>query len=88
MGWLPCYKRSWLRADLVAGLTIVALLVPEGMAYGQMAGVPPQTAFYAAPIGLLAFAEAIGPSRSFAAAHRYQISADQELIGLGAANRR
>ncbi len=54
--WLPRYRRSWLRTDLVAGLTIVALLVPEGMAYAQIAGVPPETAFYAAPIGLLAFA--------------------------------
>jgi MFS superfamily sulfate permease-like transporter len=34
----------------------MALLIPEGMAYAQIAGVPPQTAFYAAPIGLLAFA--------------------------------
>ncbi len=37
-------------------------------------------------LALVNFAEAIGPSRSFASAHRYEISADQELIGLGAAN--
>src|SRR5512139_1833598 len=55
-GWLPQYKRSWARSDIVAGLTIVALLVPEGMAYAQLAGVPPEAAFYAAPIGLLMFA--------------------------------
>jgi len=56
INWLPKYERAWLRTDLIAGLTVVALLVPEGMAYAQIAGVPPQAAFYAAPIGLLAFA--------------------------------
>ena len=65
--WLPKYDRSWLRLDLIAGLTIVALLVPEGMAYAQIAGVPPQTAFYAAPIGLLAFA-IFGTSRQLVVA--------------------
>ena len=55
--WLPQYQSAWLRTDLIAGLTIVALLVPEGMAYAQIAGVPPETAFYAAPIGLLLFAD-------------------------------
>lgn len=52
LGWLPQCQRAWLRTDLIAGLTVVAFLVPEGMAYAQIAGVPPQTAFYAAPIGL------------------------------------
>jgi sulfate permease, SulP family len=66
-GWLPQYHRAWLRTDLIAGLTIVALLVPEGMAYAQMAGVPPQAAFYAAPIGLLAFA-VFGTSRQLVVA--------------------
>src|SRR5512136_1753222 len=47
--WLPKYERTWLRADFIAGLTVVALLIPEGMAYAQIAGMPPQTAFYAAP---------------------------------------
>ena len=55
-GWLPGYRRSWFRTDLIAGLTIVALLIPEGMAYAQLAGVPPEAAFYAAPIGLVMYA--------------------------------
>ena len=67
MAWLPQYQRAWLRTDLIAGLTIVALLVPEGMAYAQIAGVPPETAFYAAPIGLLAFA-VFGSSRQLVVA--------------------
>jgi len=40
----------------------VALLIPEGMAYAQIAGVPHQAAFYAASIGLLAFT-ILGTSR-------------------------
>jgi SulP family sulfate permease len=67
LGWLPKYERSWLRLDLIAGLTVVALLIPEGMAYAQIAGMPPQTAFYAAPIGLLAFA-IFGTSRQLVVA--------------------
>lgn len=67
LGWLPKYDRLWLRADLIAGLTIVALLIPEGIAYAQIAGVPPQAAFYAAPIGLLLFA-IFGSSRQLVVA--------------------
>lgn len=62
LAWVPGYQRSWLRFDLVAGLTVCGILVPEGMAYAQLAGVPPEFAFYAAPIGLLAYA-VIGSSR-------------------------
>jgi MFS superfamily sulfate permease-like transporter len=60
--WLPTYQRAWLRRDFIAGLTILALLIPEGMAYAELAGLPPQTAFYAAPIGLLLYA-VFGTSR-------------------------
>jgi sulfate permease, SulP family len=67
LGWLPKYERTWLRTDLIAGLTVVALLIPEGMAYAQIAGMPPETAFYAAPIGLLAFA-IFGTSRQLVVA--------------------
>jgi SulP family sulfate permease len=65
--WLPTYDRRWLRPDLIAGLTVVALLVPEGMAYAQIAGMPPETAFYAAPVGLLAYA-VLGTSRQLVVA--------------------
>ena len=54
--WLPEYQRVWLRGDVVAGITVLALLIPEGMAYAEIAGLPPQTAFYAAPIGLVLYA--------------------------------
>src|SRR5512139_4248418 len=67
LDWVPGYQRSWLRLDLIAGLTVCAILVPEGMAYAQLAGMPPETAFYAAPIGLLAYA-VLGSSRQLVVA--------------------
>jgi high affinity sulfate transporter 1 len=67
LSWVPGYQRSWLRFDLIAGLTVCAILVPEGMAYAQLAGVPPEYAFYAAPIGLLAYA-LLGSSRQLVVA--------------------
>jgi high affinity sulfate transporter 1 len=65
--WLPQYNRSWLRPDVIAGLTVVALLVPEGMAYAELAGLPPETAFYAAPAGLILYA-IFGTSRQLVVA--------------------
>jgi len=49
--------------DIIAGLTVCAILVPEGMAYAELAGIPPETAFYAAPVALLAYA-VLGSSRA------------------------
>jgi sulfate permease, SulP family len=67
LNWLPGYERAWLRGDILAGLTVLALLIPEGMAYAEIAGMPPQTAFYAAPIGLLMYA-IFGTSRQLVVA--------------------
>ena len=67
LGWLPRYQRAWLRGDVIAGLTVLALLIPEGMAYAEIAGLPPQTAFYAAPIGLALYA-IFGTSRQLVVA--------------------
>ena len=67
LSWLPSYQRIWLRGDIIAGVTVLALLIPEGMAYAQIAGMPPQTAFYAAPIGLLLYA-IFGTSRQLVVA--------------------
>jgi MFS superfamily sulfate permease-like transporter len=67
LNWLPSYERAWLRGDILAGLTVLALLIPEGMAYAEIAGMPPQTAFYAAPIGLLMYA-IFGTSRQLVVA--------------------
>ena len=66
-GWLTQYERASWRFDLVAGLTVTAILIPEGMAYAQLAGVDPQAAFYAAPAALLLYA-LLGSSRQLVVA--------------------
>ncbi len=43
---LTDYRFSWLRRDLVAGLVLTALLVPQGMAYAELAGLPAITGLY------------------------------------------
>jgi MFS superfamily sulfate permease-like transporter len=56
LAWLPSYQRSWLRFDLIAGLTVWAVIVPEAVAYAQLAGVPAQAGLFAAPFLLLGYA--------------------------------
>ena len=56
------YRRAWLRHDLAAGLVLTALLVPQGMAYAELAGLPPVIGLYATMVPLLAYA-LMGPSR-------------------------
>jgi len=76
--WLPKYDHSWWRRDLVAGITIVALLVPEGMAYAELAGMPPESVFYAAPIVMLLYA-IFGTSRQLVVV----VSAVQAVMSYG-----
>jgi SulP family sulfate permease len=54
--WLPNYDRSWLAADLLAGLTLWGLVVPEAMAYAGVAGLPPQAGLYTLLAALLVYA--------------------------------
>ncbi|WP_280435357.1 SulP family inorganic anion transporter [Nocardia carnea] len=56
------YQRAWLRPDIVAGLTVWAVLVPEALAYATIAGVPPVAGLYAAVPSLVLYAAA-GSSR-------------------------
>src|SRR5271154_1355096 len=56
------YRRDWLRGDLIAGLTVWAVLVPEALAYASIAGVSPVVGLYAAPGALILYA-ALGSSR-------------------------
>mgnify|MGYP001822714281 FL=1 len=68
MKWVPgvqtalTYERSWLWPDLIAGLVLTALLVPQGMAYAELAGLPAVTGLYTTVAGLVAYA-IFGPSR-------------------------
>ena len=59
---LRTYRRAWLGSDLVAGLVVTTLLVPQGMAYAELAGLPPITGLYTTVLALLAYA-VFGPSR-------------------------
>src|SRR5580693_6801388 len=66
--WVPglqvisSYRRRWLLKDVIAGIVLTTLLVPQGMAYAELAGLPPITGLYTSIMGLLGYA-VFGPSR-------------------------
>lgn len=59
---LKGYERSWLRSDVVAGVVLAAILVPQGMAYAELAGLPAVTGLYTTIACLLGYA-VFGPSK-------------------------
>jgi high affinity sulfate transporter 1 len=72
--WLPNYDRAWLRPDVIAGLTVAALVVPKSLGYAGIANVPIQHGLYAAAAGAILYALfgtsrqiATGPSSALAA---------------------
>src|SRR5690349_21057302 len=62
IGLVRAYRRAWLPRDVVAGLVLSALLVPQGMAYAELAGLPPVTGLYTSILCLIGYA-VFGPSR-------------------------
>jgi high affinity sulfate transporter 1 len=62
VGMLRTYKPAWLRFDLIAGIVLAAILVPQGLAYAELAGVPPVTGLYTTIACLVVYA-LLGPSR-------------------------
>jgi sulfate permease, SulP family len=54
--WLPKCSTRTARTDIVAGVALAGLLIPEGMAYAGIAGVPPQMGLYAAMLGMFVYA--------------------------------
>jgi high affinity sulfate transporter 1 len=68
VGWVPglravsSYQRQWLAKDVVAGIVLTTLLVPQGMAYAELAGLPPITGLYTSILCLAGYA-VFGPSR-------------------------
>src|SRR5512139_3477939 len=62
LGWLPSYPRNWLRADLVAGLTTAAVVIPKAMAYATVAGLPVEIGLYTAFVPMAVYA-VLGTSR-------------------------
>src|SRR3954447_18836192 len=74
VGWLRTYERGWLRADLIAGVTVAALIVPKNLGYAGIAGIPLQNGLYAAAAGAILYAVfgtsrqiSMGPSSGLAA---------------------
>jgi len=63
--WLPHSTPKTIRADVIAGIALAGLLVPEAMAYAGIAGVPPQMGLYAAMAGMFVYA-LFGTSRQLA----------------------
>ncbi|WP_249361487.1 SulP family inorganic anion transporter [Haloterrigena sp. H1] len=53
--WLPQYNTSWLRLDVVAGITVAASVIPEGLAYASLANMPPETGLYAGLMAVIAY---------------------------------
>ncbi|WP_027522289.1 SulP family inorganic anion transporter [Bradyrhizobium sp. Ec3.3] len=62
LDWIPGYRRDWLLPDVLAGLALWAVMVPEGMAYAGIVGVPPIMGLYTIVPALLAYA-LLGTSR-------------------------
>jgi len=62
VGMLRAYKTNWLPKDVTAGLILTALLVPQGMAYAELAGLPAITGLYTSILCLVGYAM-FGPSR-------------------------
>lgn len=61
--WLSHYQFAWLRNDLIAGLTVWAVMVPTALAYSGIAGVGPVVGLYSVPLALIGYA-VFGTSRS------------------------
>ena len=59
---LHTYERRWLRSDVVAGIVLAAILVPQGMAYAELAGLPPVNGLYTTIACLVGYA-LMGPSK-------------------------
>lgn len=74
LGWLRSYDRRWLRGDLIAGVTVAALIVPKNLGYAGIAGIPLQNGLYAAAAGAILYGIfgtsrqiSMGPSSGLAA---------------------
>ncbi|HCW64068.1 MAG TPA: sodium-independent anion transporter, partial [Leeuwenhoekiella sp.] len=80
--WLPNYRKSYLAGDISAGITVGIMLIPQGMAYAMIAGLPPVFGLYAALLPQVIYA-IMGTSRQLAIG---PVAMDSLIIasGLGA----
>lgn len=77
--WASNYKKADLPGDLIAGITVTVMLIPQGMAYAMLAGLPPITGLYASLIPLLVYV-LMGTSRQLAVG---PVALDSLLIAAG-----
>ncbi|WP_419213941.1 SulP family inorganic anion transporter [Maribacter sp. X9] len=82
LDWVSTYKKSYFIKDLLAGLTVGIVLVPQGMAYAMVAGLPPVHGLYAALFPVLAYAF-LGTSRKIAVG---PVAMDSLLVAVGLAS--
>lgn len=82
LDWLPKYKKEYLGGDLSAGITVGIMLIPQGMAYAMIAGLPPVFGLYAALIPQVVYG-ILGTSRQLSVG---PVAMDSLLVasGLGA----
>lgn len=88
--WIRSYQRSWLSGDLVAGVIVTVMLIPQSLAYALLAGLPPEVGLYASILPIVAYALlgssmtlAVGP---VAVASLMTASALQPLAAAGSAD--
>ncbi|WP_298264821.1 SulP family inorganic anion transporter [uncultured Lutibacter sp.] len=79
--WLPNYKKEWLKGDINAGLTIGIMLIPQGIAYAMIAGLPPIYGLYTAMIPQIVYAF-LGTSRQLAVG---PVAMDSLIVASGVA---
>ncbi|MDO6517679.1 SulP family inorganic anion transporter [Zobellia uliginosa] len=79
--WIPDYNKNWFSKDLVAGLTVGIILIPQGMAYAMIAGLPPVYGLYASLLPMIAYAF-FGTSRQLAVG---PVAMDSLLVAAGLA---
>lgn len=77
--WLPNYKKEYLGGDIAAGLTVGVMLIPQGMAYAMIAGIPPVYGLYAGLLPQLVYA-IFGTSRQLAVG---PVAMDSLLVAAG-----
>ncbi|MCM4168577.1 putative sulfate transporter [Arenibacter antarcticus] len=79
LDWLPKYNKEYFGKDIVAGLTVGIILIPQGMAYAMIAGLPPVYGLYASLFPVLVYAF-LGTSRQIAVG---PVAMDSLLVAAG-----
>ncbi|MEQ8241547.1 MAG: SulP family inorganic anion transporter, partial [Cyclobacteriaceae bacterium] len=77
--WLPSYKKSQLNGDVFAGITVGIMLIPQGMAYALIAGLPPVYGLYASIVPQVIYA-LFGTSRQLSVG---PVAMDSLLVAAG-----